>query len=167
MTTGIDLDQYRQQCLDIYRVLNQGKWWFPRNTPRTLITEMTDTHRWNTARMLLRGAKNHEWRYSFGEIYAMSERSLDLMGDHAQDAFDRERQWRLEHPREWLQQTLLYRALVDGLPQPTTRRGRRQLGRLAMRAHHWSTCPRNRDLRTPDCTCDLARPLWAQDGDPK
>jgi len=164
MTTGIDLDQYRRICVDVYRLFNQDKWWFPKGAPRTPIAEMADTHRWNTARMLLRGARNHEWRYSFGETYAMGDPILrdvtggrfshfDLMGEHAQDAFDQERQWRLEHPHEWLQQTRLYQALVDGLPQPTTRLGRRQLGRLAMRARHWSTCPRNRNLRTTECTC--------------
>jgi len=164
------------KCRNTYRLLNQGEVWFPKGRPRVAIADMDPEWRFNTARFLERRAAVLELLYSMGELGVLGEPTmqavvgevwgetvtagplfshLDLLGEHASDAFDQELERRVGDPVAWLRTTPLYQALVAGLP----RRGKR-LAALAERARHWSTCPAR--TGTGDCLCDDIRAAAAE-----
>lgn len=149
--------------------LNQGKWWIPEDGQKILIRDMDPEWRYNASRLLERRAHHLELRYSLGELERLGSpvlrgvvaevdgeafvggpwlSHLDLMGDHAQDAYDEELRQRTEDPVQWLRSTPLYQALVRGLPTHPA-----ELETLAQRAKHYNWC----DVRAGGnaCTCSI------------
>lgn len=131
------LDEMKGKAVAYYCYLNQGEQWKPKDRPWLPIADMDASWRGNAARWMKRRAAAFELYYSIGELAALSEPTmravvgevdgvpvedgplfshLDLMGDCATDAFDREVSGRSTNPAGWIRTTPLYRALVSGLP---------------------------------------------------
>lgn len=152
-----------------YLFLNQSAVWYPKDASKPIaIDRMDDEWRYNASRLLERQAAALELRYSIGELTTLGAPTLrtvvgevdgkpvedgprfshlDLMGEHARDAFDAELEARVDNPVAWIRRTPLYRALVDGLPTDAAR-----LEALAKRAQHFSTC-QVRNGQPEWCTC--------------
>ena len=117
----------------IFRYLEQGEVWLPKDRVPVAIPEMGEAWRQNAARWLERKAAWFEWHYSFGEISVLSNPTfrevvgcvdgvpatsgrtfsfLDLMGDDTADAFNEWSDERMRDPASWIKSTPLYRALV-------------------------------------------------------
>lgn len=162
---------FERQARSTFAYLNQDTTWIPRDPPAVRVTDMDLEWRYNAARWLERQAERFALLYTWGEIYWMSTpfgravvaefdgepveagpllSHFDLMGEHAQDAFEHEQDLRDRDPVGWIQSTDLHRALVAGLPTK-----RRKLAKLAERARHWSTCPAR--AGRGECACELIR----------
>jgi hypothetical protein len=138
-------------------LLDQEEWWAPKVGSMIRVVNMTDTHRWHTVRMLERNAHSiamdEHWRMGL-----MAGGPLGPGGDMACDAFEREMGDLLRYPLEFLRSRPLYEALARRLPTPHAgKRSRRRWGRMVQRARHYSTCPRNRDLKADECTCRVGQ----------
>lgn len=152
--------------------LDQGKWWIPKDGEKVRICDMDPEWRYNASRFLERRAAALELRYSIGELTGLRApvlrevvgevdgepveggpwlSHLDLMGEHAQDAFGDELERRSADPVAWVRTTALYRALVDGLPDHPA-----DLATLAIRARHYSWCAIREGLNA--CTCSIQDP---------
>ncbi len=131
------MDEMQGKAVAYYRYLSQGEQWKPRDRPWLPIADMDASWRGNAARWMERRAAAFEFYYSVGEMFALSVPTmrevvgeidgevvtagppfshLDLMGEHATDAFEAERGQRSDDPVAWIRTTPLYRALVAGLP---------------------------------------------------
>lgn len=93
-------------------ILDQGKWWRPKTGEWIRIADMADSHRRNTAAMLLRNATAYELHYSLRELSFLGEDAPDSVGDAMAESQAR----RMENPHRWMRGTVLYRALIAGLP---------------------------------------------------
>lgn len=169
------IEEVKKQNQATYLYLNQRTWWIPKDRQKIKIREMDPEWRYNASRFLERRAHYLELRYSLGELERLGSpvlrgvvaevdgeafvggpwlSHLDLMGDHAQDAYDEELRQRTEDPVQWLRSTPLYQALVGGLPTHPA-----ELETLAHRAKHYNWC----DIRAGGnaCTC----PIQAEQND--
>lgn len=133
----VEISEFELRARRTYGYLNQGKVWVPKDRPALPIADMDGRWRANAARWMERRAAAFERLYTFGEIFMLSRPTmreviteiggvayeagplfshLDLMGEHAQDAFDAEQEHRTADPAAWIRSTPLYRAIVAGLP---------------------------------------------------
>jgi hypothetical protein len=139
--------------LSVTARFDQGTWWRTKDDRWLRIADMDETHRYNTAAMLMRHAGRHAFAYSLGWDITVAEHDG---GDMAHESLERiadEIRDQIRDPQEWLRGTALYRALTAGFPTK-----RKALKRLAERAGHWSTCPKRTDLSAKTCTCP--RPVF-------
>lgn len=148
------LDQHLSQTYSTWRYLNQGDWWQPKPPAKPVrIADMEPEWRYNATRWLLRRAPYFADRYSWGML-ASGLGPLGPSGDAACDAFeaamaelDREQ----EDPQRWIRGTVLYQALIAGLPgKPRTQ------FRLWQRARHWSPCL-VRARNSAECACPTGK----------
>ncbi len=144
-----DLERSDVRKWSMGRLLHQGKWWQPQQGPRMRIVDMTDVHRLHTAAWLFKRAAF----LADAEATAMMFGPFAPSGDAACDDLDSLVDALYARPEEWLRETALFGALLDGLPTPADADA---WADLLARAKHWSTCPRNRVLATPVCTCTPA-----------
>lgn len=135
--------------LSVTARFDQSEWWRTKAGEWLRIADMDETHRFNTAAMLMRNATRHAvaYAFSFGGVVAGHDG-----GDMAHDALEAIED-ELNHqvnddPAGWLRETALYRALTAGLPTKP-----KKLAKIAARARHYSDCPRRADLKAETCTC--------------
>ena len=135
--------------LSVTARFDQGTWWRTKDDRWLRIADMDETHRYNTAAMLMRNVRHHAFAYSLGWAQIagghdggdMAHESLERISDEISEQTVRD-------PQEWLRGTTLYKALTAGLPTKPEK-----LAKLAERAGHWSTCPKRTDLADRTCTC--------------
>jgi len=132
-------------------LLDQGRYWQPKSGEWIEIAAMSDEHRLNTARMLMRKARAIKLRYEI-DLVMLATRwggpdCDDLLWEDAP----------FQNPTLWLGEMPLYRALVADLPE-----GGAAYAAVARRARHWSTClMRLREgdpACPPDAVCTCAAP---------
>lgn len=172
----MDKTELDRACRATHAYLRQDKIWVPKDGKVVEIGSMDPEWRYNASRLLERRAVSLELHYSIGELNMLGARTmqavvgvnddgdpveggpwlshLDLMGEHAQDAFDAELAQRCEDPVAWLWRTPLYQALVRGLPTHPA-----DLETLAQRAKHYNWCL----IRAGENTCTCA--IQADDDD--
>lgn len=129
--------------MSAYTMFNQGELWLPKDRPAVHIDDMGLEWRFNSARLLERGATTSVVRYGWSELFSLSGLSEDNAMDLAND-MDHWQAQRERDPLAWVRTTKLYRALIADLPAELD-----ALTALAERARHWSTCA----VRTGDITC--------------
>lgn len=155
--------------------LNQASIWQPAHGVQILVVEMDPEWRYNASRWLERRAAHIEFNYSFCELQDLGQPTLhevmgefegrqietgrvfshlEVMGEHAMDAFEAALDERSADPVGWIQTTPLYQALVAGLPTDE-----QELAALAERARHYPGCA-GRTGGTP-CRCDEVKALDA------
>lgn len=131
--------------------LCQDEWWFPERGGPIRIANMTDTHCWHTLKFLDREAALLTFQHWEALVDRLDRRSRfaprqieqDMRTTLAQEMADAA--W---NPRAFLRRQPLWAALRAGFTPN---------GDLIRRARHWSTCPRNRILSAPECTCRVDR----------
>lgn len=94
----------------------QGDWWRRLSGEWVRIGDMTPQHRYNTAAILMRGARIHAFRFAWefaGEVGRHNG------GEMAHDSLEREldhlNEQAFKDPQGWLRETTLYKALTAGL----------------------------------------------------
>lgn len=91
---------------------DQGVWWKTRDSGWIRIADMQASHRANTARFLERRAGSIVFNLSMSELAMMSDAPDDVV-----DSWIHEDDDKVKDPVGWLRGTVIYRALVDGLPR--------------------------------------------------
>ena len=129
--------------------LFQNRFWITKEGQVLEIRDMTDTHRLNLMRMLERNAR----RYADAVTLSMAL-GPQPSGDMACDAFESELFAIDRDPLGFIRSTPLYEELACRMPTVDGgKRSRKRWGRMLLRAKHYSTCPRNRNLKAEECTC--------------
>ena len=119
--------------------LNQNKFWYPDGKPRVEVNkDMEDTWRVNAARWLLRNSPKIVVAYQADELLYLLNGAGGIwrevigedknhrpitggpanmlpQGELAQEEFERTQEWQLDHPKEWIRQTPLFKALINEL----------------------------------------------------
>lgn len=118
----VEISELGDQPRGVRELFDQGAWWRQKDGTWIRVADMADSHRGNTARMLLRRAARHAFAYSFGllhEVNLMQSGPLALGGDMSLESLDRlldeTAQETSDDPHGWLTRTALFRALTDGL----------------------------------------------------
>jgi hypothetical protein len=130
----------------VRELLYQTEWWQPQRGPLIRVAAMTDTHRLHTAAWLFKRAA----MLADAEATSMMFGPFAPSGDAACDDVDALVDGLYARPEEWLREAPLFGALLAELPTPAQPDA---WSDLLARAKHWSTCPRNRVLAAPVCTC--------------
>lgn len=100
----------------VTRFFEQGEWWQQRSGEWIRTADMSPSHRYNSAAMLMRAARHHAHRYvlALGIEVAlhdggdMAHQAMARIVDEVEEIVDR-------NPKTWLRGTTLYRALTAGL----------------------------------------------------
>lgn len=93
--------------------LDQGEIWTDRQGHEWKISEMSERHRWNAAAMLTRGADRQALRYTINHPLPDPE----YTGELAYSSLERDEVYRLSNPEQWMGETRLFQALVEGLSE--------------------------------------------------
>jgi hypothetical protein len=129
-----------------FAYFNQGEQWVPDGKPPVRIVDMDPAWRHNAARFLIRNAGAYLFRYDLGELSTIWDGGFlaPSVGSQADRDLDEEidlaQTQRAGDPATWMRSTVLYQALVDGLPD-----------NVADLARHWSDCGVR--LEGGACTC--------------
>lgn len=92
---------------------DQGEWWLQKSGAWIRVADMSPSHRYNTAAMLMRHAEAHAFNYG---MMLAGEVSLHDGGEMAHESLERMVDEHAEKDsREWLRSTALYKALTAGL----------------------------------------------------
>jgi len=93
---------------------DQGEWWRTKDGTWLRIADMEPSHRGNTARMLLRGAAGHAFRYGMADALEVSAGPWEVP-EEVQVDMERNNDERLADPAGWLRSTKLFKALTARL----------------------------------------------------
>jgi len=129
----------------MYDLLEQGDVWRMKDGQWKPLAEMTQEHRLNVAKFLLKHACTIKVRY---ELAVMA-----LGGGEYNDAFDQGIDFSdMDNPTLWIAERPLYRALMAGLPE-----GGSAMAALRRRASHHHTCEHSKRFEQrkhgAPCTC--------------
>lgn len=94
----------------IQAMFDQKKYWRTRNNGWVRIKDMTPSHRLHVARMLMRSAATHEFRYGLAVVNLLGDADDGIAGPIMHEI-----ERNMLDPEKWLRGTKLYRRLVKGL----------------------------------------------------
>jgi hypothetical protein len=90
--------------------LDQGEWWKTKDQGWMRISDMTDSHRLNAARWMVRHAEAWEQRAAIIELGWYQNAPDEVVDSWMQDIDER-----MGDPQTWIRETALHRALIAGL----------------------------------------------------
>lgn len=128
----------------MYDLLEQGELWRMKDGQWKLLADMTQEHRLNVAKFLLKHASTIKVRYDLAWMWSLPGHGYDDEPDI--DFSD------MGNPVVWMMERPLYRALMKDLPE-----GASAMAALRRRASHHHTCEHSKrfEQRThgAPCTC--------------
>lgn len=103
----------------MHALIDQGEWWRTKDGTWVRVTDMARSHRLNTARFLLRGARRYSQALYSEASRSMPNWDMDDVSDGVFNALfgvaEAEANRRDADPVSWMVQTELYRAIAEGL----------------------------------------------------